>query len=279
MKMINGFKCAISGLLLTSLIALTGCASAPPKPVNTYNIVQLENLNKNNAPNTTSSSNQIRMRALKQAALTLGAQSGLSWRATEINATLAKHAKALRTIFNFDALILNHNVLPPVLVEAKQTVNLDDPLTIRTASQIYKIESNARFVTAPPIWRDYLYMDYPKPHIPDQTLLPTTRAEQAIWQRYVRIGWVSGVRQADTIYAVNLARLKQDFEGMVLYRKLLAEHMVTPPYVAITNLGVTGDKNHLAINDQVLRISALSALKTNSQSWTPIVNTQPGQPE
>ena len=59
--------------------------------------------------------------------------------------------------------------------------------------------------------------------------------------------------------------------GMVLYRELLAEHMVSPPYVAKAQLGVTGDATQLRINDQVLRITAQSALQPNPSKWMPVI--------
>ena len=58
---------------------------------------------------------------------------------------------------------------------------------------------------------------------------------------------------------------------MVLYRKLLQEKMISPPFVARTELGVTGDGNDMRINDQVLRIVELPKLQTNSKHWKAIV--------
>ncbi len=85
--------------------------------------------------------------------------------------------------------------------------------------------------------------------------------------KYIDIGWKEGTAQADPNYTQNFARLKQDYSGMVLYRKLLAQNIVSPPYVAKTDLGVTGGKNNLRIHDQVLRITAMPALQPNSKMW------------
>ena len=54
---------------------------------------------------------------------------------------------------------------------------------------------------------------------------------------------------------------------MILYRKLLAMNMVSPPYVSNTELGVTGDGDEIRIDDRVLRITALPALNINSNEW------------
>ena len=54
---------------------------------------------------------------------------------------------------------------------------------------------------------------------------------------------------------------------MILYRKLLAMNMVSPPYVSQSDLGVTGDADEIHIDDRVLRITALPALNTNAGEW------------
>ncbi len=54
---------------------------------------------------------------------------------------------------------------------------------------------------------------------------------------------------------------------MILYRKLLAQNIVSPPFVSRADLGITGGGDRLRINDQVLRITAVSELKPNSKVW------------
>ena len=68
-----------------------------------------------------------------------------------------------------------------------------------------------------------------------------------------------------------MARLKRDYRGMILYRKLLQEKMISPPFVSRTELGITGDGSDMRVNDQVLRIVELPKLQTNSKGWNAIV--------
>ncbi|RUQ95510.1 type IV secretion system DotC family protein [Legionella septentrionalis] len=210
---------------------------------------------------------KIREMALRETALSLGAQSGLAWRAKFIDEELTREARNLDAIFDFNSLILPHNILPPVLLEGRNTLNLADTQTIRISDRTYKVAKQARFVTTPPNWRQYLWMDYKKPDYPDVTLLPKTKEERIVWMQCVEKGWKDGVEQANVILEESIARIKEDFNGMILYRKLLAMNMVSAPFVSHTDLGVTGDGAEIHIDDRVLRITALPALNTNSKEW------------
>lgn len=221
----------------------------------------------------------IRYQALQEEGLSVGAQAALAARAKVINCQLEKNAKYLNQIFNFHLLLLPCSILPPVLVEGRQVLNLADKTTIRIADREYYIVEQARFVTAPPHWREYLFLNFTQPDTPDQTMLPKTAEERRVWKKFLVQGWNDGINQANTIYADNLARLKRDYTGMIRYRTLLAQHMVTAPYVAKTNLGITCDsscgKPGMRINDQVLRITALPELCTDSKKWKPGVVKEP----
>lgn len=225
----------------------------------------------NGLPAGTQHINPIRLKAMQETATPLGARGALAWRSLQINNTLAGEASRLDHIFNFNKLLINNNVLPPVITQANNALNLDNSDTIRLASKIYKIVSPATFVTTAPTWRTYLWMNFSRPTMPNRTLLPTTKAEAQIWNMYLKQGWKEGLAQANSIFRVNLSRLKRDYTGIVLYRRLLAQHMVSSPFVAKANLGVTGNANQIRINDQVLRITAESRLQTNSSKWDPVI--------
>lgn len=215
--------------------------------------------------------NPIRFAAIRQAATSLGARSGLAWQARNIDISLQSEEIFLDQIFDFNQLMLNHNALPPVLVESDNNLALDDDDTLRINTKTYRIIRPARFVTAPPNWRDYLWMRFDQPDLTDRSLLPQTAAEARLWNHFIKVGWKNGADQADMIFTENLNRLKRDMLGMILYRKLLALHMVSAPFVAKAQLGVTGDATQLRINDQVLRITSQSELQPNAKKWQPVI--------
>lgn len=227
------------------------------------------------APGGKTAVSSIRNEALKETALSTGAQAALAYRSKQINAMLNQHATYLDYVFNFNLLLMNHNVLPPVLVEGDNSLNLDDPLTIRIADRTYQIISQARFVTTPPTWRNYLWMTYTKPQVPDNSLLPENANERTIWKQYVAEGWQQGLLQAQDMYKQNLATLKRDYAGMVRYKFLLTQHMINAPYVTRTDLGITGGGSDMRINDQVLRITELPSLIPDSKQWKPVISPAP----
>jgi defect-in-organelle-trafficking protein DotC len=263
----------IRNVLLINILIGIGCSSCSHRRVadvgNTDSLSGLLNMHapKRGLAHKLPAMGKIREMGLKETALSLGAQSGLAARARYIDDQLTKQARRLDDIYNFNALLLEHNVLPPVLLQGQNTLNIANAQTIRISDRTYKVSKQARFITTAPNWRQYLWMDFNKPDYPNITLLPKTREERDIWNHYVEKGWRNGVEQANSILEESVSRIKEDFSGMILYRKLLAMNMVSPPYVSHTDLGVTGDGDEIRIDDRVLRITALPALNVNSKEW------------
>jgi len=264
-------------LVLLLSFLLIGCSSSStnnqPKG-NTTSLAGIEEMG-TPMPRGGSESNvqkkKIRYQAVQDTALALGAQSGLAWESRNIDEQLEQQAATLEKIYNFNALILDHDILPPVLLESRNILHLADTNTIRIADRRFKILRQAHFITTAPNWRQYLWMDYMTPERPSDSLLPEDNYEQEIWDYYAALGWEQGIQQAGDIFSNNVARLKEDFSGMILYRKLLAQNMVSPPYVANTDLGITGDSAEINIDDRVLRITALPQLNTDSSQWNAVV--------
>lgn len=270
LKLLKTVNYPKTSIVISALYLLVACSTTTTtQSGDTTSLAGLQALSNTNKPSNRNkpTTGKIREMALKETALSVGAQSGLAWRAKYIDEQLVKQTRNLDAIYDFNALVLEHNVLPPVLLEGRNTLNLADTQTIRISDRTYKVSKQAHFITTPPDWRQYLWMDYKPPESPHISLLPNTKEERELWVVYVEKGWNNGVEQANTILEESIARIKEDFTGMILYRKLLAMNMVSPPYVSNTDLGVTGDADEIHIDDRVLRITALPALNVNSNEW------------
>lgn len=254
-------------LLIGSLLSLlTACSLCCKKNTClTADLEELQRLSYNG--NQRLKVSIVRNAALRDLAMSLGARGGLAARANQINCILLKNEALLFRLFNFNAMMLDKSVLPPVLVEGRNTLQLSGTDAIRLADRTYQIIAQAKFVTAPPIWRDYLWMSFPPPDAPERFLLPKIPEERVLWRKYTAEGWKCGIQQADLIFRERLNRLKRDYEGMILYRTLLAQNMVSPPFVAEMDMGVTGGGSDLTVNDRVLRITAFPSLQNDSANW------------
>lgn len=256
-----------SALTTTVLLLSVGCGSTAEKPMhaNTENLTDLRNITRGNTQAIELTG--IRFAALRDTALSLGARGGLAWRAKIINARINQYIRPMERIYNFNTMMLEDNVLPPVLLEGRNTLEQTSSDTLRIADRAYLIQSQAKFVTAAPTWRDYLTLYYDKPEVPDRSLLPKTEQERSVWDKFIQQGWQAGILQADAIFAENLGRLKRDYEGMIRYRSLLAQGIVSAPFVAKLDLGITGNANEMTVNDRVLRITVMPSFQADSDSW------------
>jgi defect-in-organelle-trafficking protein DotC len=251
-----------------SFSMLSGCSSSPKDmPPLDVGFVSTQSLQ---AASEASQLSEMRKESIRTTAAQLGTQGGLAWRAAHINKSLTQQSQMLDQVFNFQQLLLKHNVLPPVLTQTSDSMNLSDNDTIRLADHSYTILKAAKFVTVPPTWRDYLWMSFKKPNAPASNLLPRNAMEAHYWNQFFKEGWKQGLIQANTIFAQNLNQLKQAYEGMILYRKLLSMHVVSAPFVSQADLGITGDGHHLRIGDRVLRITSQSQLEEPNQ-WKPVI--------
>lgn len=230
----------------------------------------------------------LRAKAQREAALSYGARSGLLRRTFEIRATLEKTAPKLDAVWNFTPLLLTdfqvgekaesrgRLIVPPVIVEAGRTMNKESDTLIRQRDKVMRIDQNVRFATVAPNWRTYLVRDLGESTaaLPHMTLLPRTSEEKAAWDKWVEEGFIAGRAQAEAIFEIDQARLERDFQGMIRYYELVDQKVVSLPYVATRNDGVTGDANQLNVNDVTLMITVMPAFQSNPKGWVPTAAKQ-----
>jgi defect in organelle trafficking protein DotC len=237
-----------------------------------YNLDTLQNLNSSSAYyKQHASSESMREMALKQVAESVGMQAGLAHESKVINVHLQQHAQQMDTVFNFNQLLYQHYLLPPVIIQADNQLKVsDDGRTIRAGGNSYRIIKQVQFVTVPPTWRDYLWMSYQAPGLPDKAILPKNDAEQKIWAYNIVKGWAEGIQQGLNIFKVHMHQLSRDFNGMVLYKRLLAKNMVSPFYVKSKSLGITGDKDHITIDDHTMQVTDDPQFDKSGKLWNSV---------
>ncbi len=217
---------------------------------------------------------EIRRDALREAALSFGARGGLAARTYEINRSLLSRAAELDRIFDFRALLITAPsglmIEPPVIGEAENALIIaEDGQQAAVTERIISINRQVRIVSAPRDWRFYLERDWGAVDPPPALLLPQDGSERRQWRQWVRQGWELGMQQADEIFEINLNRLNADFLGMVRYRKLLAQGIVSSPFPLFSDRGITGGGDELRIGERSVAITGQPQLNPEAGRWRP----------
>jgi defect-in-organelle-trafficking protein DotC len=159
---------------------------------------------------------------------------------------------------------------PPIVSEAQRAIIVNSGgQAAAVADRVYRINRVARIVTASRNWHLYLERDWGRVDPPPGILLPKTDEEIVAWKAYVTQGWEAGVKQANDTFESDVDRLTNDFTGMVRYRELLAQGMISPPYALADDRGVTGGGSEMRVGDRGVTITGQSSLIPKSSSWTP----------
>lgn len=216
----------------------------------------------------------IRQDALKEAALSYGARGGLAMRTFEIREALDLRGRYLDKVFDFRNLLIAAPsgllIEPPIISEAENAMLIEKGgQDAAVADRYYHINENARIVSAPRTWHTYLERNWGEVTPPPDILRPADQKERELWIEFVGKGWEEGYNQADQIFEEDLARLTTDYQGMVRYRMLLAQKMVSAPYALQIDRGVTGGGNEMRVGDRAIKLTGVPELVPGYEQWQP----------
>lgn len=273
-------KRAVLALALCGLLSLSARAEVAPEENVPPSMSELETIYENGSASAEadllepSAMLNLRRDAMREAALSFGARGGLARRSFEIMRDLEGHEKALDQVFDFNRLLMQAPsglmIEPPVIGESQDALVIEDEgVEAAVADRVYNISKEAKIVTAARNWRNYLVVTWEKIDPPPKILWPKSVEEKKAWQSWVRQGWEEGYKQADEIFQISLDRLVADFNGMVRYRMLLAQGMVSAPYALHEDRGVTGGGAEMRVGDRAIRITGPSQLQTGADQWMP----------
>ncbi len=202
----------------------------------------------------------LRERFIAECGRTLSFQKAVAWRYAKLNEACQERAANLNRIFNFQALLIDEHILPPILSWAGDVHTQHDKDSASFVEETYTIRSQARLVSSPPSWRDYLTRDFDALSI-RREFLPKTSAEKSIWQQAVREGWQEGTAQADEVFAQNMDRLLADYRGMLRFTMLYKRGYVSLPRLAEGHMAIRVGKNTLDLNQTVFRLTAQASFQ------------------
>ncbi len=218
----------------------------------------------------------IRRDAIREAAISYGARGGLASFPYKIRQELQARARYLDKIYDFRQFMIpgpsGMMIEPPIITEGMNALLIENGgQTAAVSDRIYNIINNANIVSSPRNWRSYLEREWGDVEPPPDILRPETEEERRQWQELVAEGWEEGVKQADEIFQDDLNVLTADFQGMIRYRSLLAQGMVSPPYALQVDRGVTGngEGDEMRVGDRAVQITGKPRLITGTDQWQP----------
>lgn len=216
----------------------------------------------------------VRRDAVREAAISYGARGGLAWRTYEIRGEMETRTRSLDKIYDFKQLLIPAPsgllIEPPVISESVNAMLIQgDGQQAAVSDRVYNIVNNAKIVSTSRTWRTYLEREWGGVEPPPDILRPENPEERKLWIENVAKGWDEGLKQADEIFQDDLNVLMADFQGMVRYRMLLSQGMISPPYALLVDRGVTGGKDEMRVGDRAVQITGVPELITGSEQWQP----------
>ncbi len=267
-------------ILLLTVITMVACqstqqtttASSSPKLADL--LALKDTISKRSTGDTDVS--QLRFNSIKRTAYEWGVRAGMFDRYQSIQALLDKRAQQLDTIFGFNKFLIDGKILLPTILETERIFEQSSDRRVRTVNVSYTLDKLSRLVIRPPSWRQYLTRTIENVIQPHNVMFPRTPQETKAWEAQLTRGWVSGVEQADEIFAMDFLKLQNEIEGMYRYRKLLPQNIVSLPKANTSHYSVqrTADGKTINLNDVVYTLDKDSTF-TNTDDWTPIFRLDP----
>ena len=286
--MLARIACSLCLLLSAALLLIAGIHSANAKPrtfeengetmvlTKPPSLYEMQTIPKENVMINEESGLpfDIRRDAIREAAVSFGARGGLAWRTFQIRQELEQSKRYMDKVYDFRQLLIPAPsgllIEPPIITESINAMLIDaGGQEAAVSDRVYNIITNARIVSTPRTWRSYLERDWGEIEPPPDILRPENDEERELWAKLVEKGWEEGVRQADDIFQEDLNKLQADFQGMVRYRMLLAQGMVSPPYALQVDRGITGGGDEMRVGDRAVQITGIPELVTGSDQWQP----------
>jgi len=213
----------------------------------------------------------IRRKALRTAATAYGSQHGYRRRAWEINDLLAAHAAQATRLFDFNRVIArlpDHKgiVIPPVIVRTHDNQQLaTDAGQLALSDVNLTLARPGELAIAVPTALDYLIMPIEEPVTPQPGLLPRTEAEAEHYSQWFNDGWYAGRQLARDEFATRLQHLLDDYQGMLEYRRLVAEGSMTRMYLSQASFGTTILGKTMRIGDRVLQVERMPEFQARAE--------------
>lgn len=198
--------------------------------------------------------NSLRKVGIVDTARAFGSQAGLHWRYKEINKIIDRYQGRLDAV-NFRPFMTDGMILTPSILIAKNDENfINDKKMIKTNIS-FIVDQEARIVSVPPTYRDYIVREFDPPRPVNPLLRPKNEQEQKLWRSALQEGWEIGVETAFDIFKDGLLQLERDIQGRINYRKMVQLEMISPAALKVSKMGVTFNGRTMNAGESIYEIT------------------------
>ena len=216
----------------------------------------------------------LRRRALKHAAQTYGSQNGYVRRAWEIQGILERRGRELSRTYDFRLVARPAPsgagyVIPPSVSLSVNLVRTETADIAVAADEQFEIAEKGRLAPMVPTWRDYLLFFPQTPASLPESLKPVGDGEEDFFRNWLELGWNAGIEQANAELEARLSRLRQDYEGMLLYRKLTDRGKIERLALESTGISSSAAAGILRTGERAAWISARARFRVGIPEYSP----------
>jgi defect-in-organelle-trafficking protein DotC len=213
----------------------------------------------------------MRLKAISIDAYSWGIQEGVYYRTGVIQGLLEKHSSVIHKLISLGKFVVDGTMLMPTVIEAERIYVKNSDVSATEINMSYTLDKPAKIVSQVPTWRDYLKRKVDIPEKPLEHALPRNIAEQTAWKNEFKRGFKSGIRQANTIYDNDLARMHSYIAGLYGYRYLLSQNIVLLPVISKVRTGVVLlDSGKTIYLNNVEHSIEMSSIFNNVNDWKPV---------
>lgn len=218
---------------------------------------------------------EIRLAEMKKAFFSYYFQKSVIEEYEDIKKALIKHSSLVNQHFPFHSYMLHGGkVLPPVIRTYSGKYEKFSDTKSRSTETSYHIVKDAKIVTNPPSWKDYLLKTFPKPKQIPEILLPEDDSERALVSIEKEKAKQKGKKHAKLMFEKRMALAKRDIEGISLFFALADMNKVSIPKLSEGRVGIKINGKMLDINQKTFILNDVGSFN-KEEKWTPIISTSP----
>ena len=209
-----------------------------------------------------------RLEAVRDSGKALGIQTGINRQMYFMKLALKKHERELDTVYDFGPLMIQGRVVPTVITEVRDMYHQEGDDVIKLSGVEYNIESQARFSSVVPTWKEYFEYGAGSTSQSNITLgLQIKGDEEHLFRESIRQGYEEGIEAANTMFKHSFEKLNRDYTGMLRFNTFVKQGMISMPIIAKSDIEITNTGTRLTMDETLLRLTVLSRFNSQMDSW------------